>query len=90
MHTTRWTVEIEVAEDDAERVTHAQARLLAPGGAVRQGIGHARRNPIDADVPEIGDELAVARALSDLSHELLHAAIEDIQTTTHEKVTLSS
>ncbi|WSY20167.1 DUF1876 domain-containing protein [Kribbella sp. NBC_00889] len=30
----------------------------------------ARRSPDDADVAEIGDELAVARTLSNLAHEL--------------------
>jgi hypothetical protein len=33
-------------------------------------------------VPEIGDEIAVARALSDLSHRLLQAATEDVEQST--------
>jgi hypothetical protein len=36
-------------------------------------------NPTDRDIPEIGDELAVARALSDLAHKLLEVTAEDIE-----------
>ena len=38
----------------------------------------ANRNPVDPDVPEIGDELAVARALGNLSERLLHRTERDI------------
>jgi len=43
----------------------------------------------DSDVPEIGDELAVARALSELAHQLLHAAVEDIAGVTQQRVELT-
>jgi hypothetical protein len=33
-------------------------------------------------VPEIGDEIAVARALSDLSHRLLQTPTEDVEQST--------
>lgn len=46
--------------------------------------------PSDHDVPEIGGELAVARALSDLAHKLLDTAVEDIEGVTHEHVKLSN
>ena len=39
-------------------------------------------------MPEIGDELATARALSDLAHHLLDAAAEDIGSVTQEHVRL--
>lgn len=42
----------------------------------RAGAGHDRKH---RDAPEIGDELAVARALSDLGHQLLDAAAGDIE-----------
>lgn len=51
--------------------------------------GLARLNPADRDVPEIGDELAVARALSDLGHQLLDTAAGDIEQITHRPVHLS-
>jgi hypothetical protein len=48
------------------------------------GVGPARLNPVDRDVPDIGDELAVARALSELAHALLEVADGDIEQVTHE------
>jgi hypothetical protein len=53
------------------------------------GVGRARLNPDDRDVPEIGDELAAARALSDLGHRLLLAAAADIGASTRERVHLA-
>jgi uncharacterized protein DUF1876 len=41
-------------------------------------------------VPEIGDELAVSRALADLAHQLLDAAAGDIEAITHRPAHLSS
>jgi hypothetical protein len=41
--------------------------------------GETRRNPSDIDVPEIGDEVAVARALRRLADRLLGVASEDIE-----------
>lgn len=82
-----WRVDIYIGERDDK--THAEARLL-PGDEVSlTGIGVARLNPVDRDVPEIGDELAVARALSDLAHQLLHAAVEDIEAVTHASADLA-
>ena len=37
-----------------------------------------------------GDDLAVARALSDLAHKLLEAAASDIEAISHKKVHLHS
>ena len=53
------------------------------------GHRRAKLNPADPDVPEIGDEIAVARALIDLGHRLLNTAAGDIVSVTHEHVTLS-
>jgi hypothetical protein len=39
-------------------------------------------------VPEIGDEIAVARALNDLSRRLLGIAQDDVAALTHERVRL--
>jgi hypothetical protein len=39
-------------------------------------------------VPEIGDEIAAARALSDLGHRLIHAATEDVEAVTGEAARL--
>jgi hypothetical protein len=53
------------------------------------GVGFARLNPTDRDVPAIGDEIAVARALSELSHRLLHVASEDVEQISGEPASLS-
>jgi hypothetical protein len=45
-------------------------------------------NPADDDIPEIGDELATARALTDLGHRLLLTAATDIEAVTDERVRL--
>ena len=83
----RWTVEIHI--DEHEGRTRALARLHNRDGTGLVGLGLARLNPADRDVPEIGDELAVARALSDLGHQLLDAAAGDIEHMTHQPVHLS-
>jgi uncharacterized protein DUF1876 len=72
-----WTVEIVFTEDEDH--TRADARLIA-GRREFSGWGRARRNPADPDVPLIGEELAAARALSDLAHHLLHEAATTIET----------
>jgi hypothetical protein len=81
-----WHVEIYIGEHDGQ--THAEARLTMDNTVTLSGTGQARLNPTDRDVPEIGDELATARALSDLAHRLLHVAASDIEGQTHERVRL--
>jgi hypothetical protein len=72
-----WTVQVDI--DEHEDRTRAVARLQTGGDQSLTGTGLARLNPADRDVPEIGDELAVARALSELSHLLLDVAARDIE-----------
>ena len=81
-----WHVDIYIGEHEGQ--THAEARLRPSEEVTLTGTGTARLNPSDHDVPEIGDELATARALSDLAHRLLHAAAEDIEGMTHERARL--
>ena len=78
--TKQWTVTIDIDEHDGH--TRAVARLLTRDTERLTGVGLARLDPADRDVPEIGDEIAVARALSDLSHRLLRAATEDVEQAT--------
>lgn len=88
IHTEEWTASISIEEHD-ER-THAVARLHTRDATALEGHGTARRHPADRDVPEIGAELAVARALGDLQHRLLDAAIGDIEQATGESVHMTS
>lgn len=86
MHAKHWRVDIVIDED--ENKTRAQARLHNPDETGLVGVGAARLNPSDVNVPEIGDELAVSRALSDLAHLLLDATASDIEGITHRKANL--
>lgn len=81
-----WSVRLSVVERDG--ATEAEARLLASHHADLTGHGSARRNPADQNVTKIGEELAVARALSDLAHRLLHVATADVEAVTHERAHL--
>jgi Domain of unknown function (DUF1876) len=80
--TKRWEIVVDIDEHDGR--TRAVARLRAGSSDQMVGVGTARLNPHDRDVPQIGDELATARALSELGHHLLHAAAEDIEGVTHQ------
>jgi hypothetical protein len=84
----RWTVDIYIDEHADERMTHAEAKLHTNDATHLSGKGAAHRHPDDAEVAEIGDELAVARALSDLSHQLVHAAAMDIERVTKQRAYL--
>ncbi|GAA3374813.1 DUF1876 domain-containing protein [Streptomyces sannanensis] len=79
-----WNAEINIEHTGDEST--AEARLIGKGPGPLIGKGTAHRNPADENVPAIGDELAVARALSDLAHQLLHTAVMDIEAHTHERV----
>ncbi|HET6213852.1 MAG TPA: dsRBD fold-containing protein [Micromonosporaceae bacterium] len=83
----RWVVDVTVAEEDGR--TYAEAELRDDIGDHVIGTGRATLNG-DPDVPEYGDEIAVARALAALGHCLLDTAAKDIQAaTTAERVPLS-
>jgi hypothetical protein len=78
MQAKTWTVEVFISE--AGPNTEARAVLRTGGDAAREVVatGHSRRNPADPAVPEIGDEVAVARALTALGSALLDVATDDI------------
>ncbi len=82
-----WTVDVYIDEDEGR--TYAEARLHSRDDTGLVGIGRAKLNPADRDIPEIGDELAVARALTDLGHRLLISAASDIEAVTAKPVTLT-
>jgi hypothetical protein len=77
MHSSTWRATVDLFERDG--ATRAEVVLHTDAGTELRGVGRARRRPGDPDVPEIGDELAVCRALSDLAHQLLDASIADIE-----------
>jgi hypothetical protein len=75
-HVGEWTIHVYPFEHDGDS-TLARAVLQTPATTMR-AEGPARRNPADQPVPEIGDELAVGRALVELGTVLLGSASDDI------------
>lgn len=83
----RWSMMLSVQESD-EGETVATAQLAIDGDEHMTGRGKARLNPTDRGVDKIGAEIAMARALSDLAHKLLHAAAVDVEGMTHQRAHL--
>ena len=84
-----WHVRISIFERG--NVTDANVVLVADAPQHLSAQGHARRSTDDLFVPEIGDEVAVARALRRLSDRLLGTAEQDIASMTGEEhVTVKS
>ena len=72
-----WRVDLYLFEQDAATMAHAVLHTDAPTALDTRG--ETRRNPSDVDVPEIGDEVAAARALRRLADRLLRVASDDIE-----------
>jgi Domain of unknown function (DUF1876) len=70
-----WRVDVVFTEDDD--VTRADA-VIDVGGSHYHGWGRSRRNPADPDLRRLGEQVAAARALSDLSMQLRRPASEEI------------
>jgi Rv2632c-like/Domain of unknown function (DUF1918) len=76
-HVKNWRVELYLFEQDAATMAHAV--LHTDARTELDSRGEAHRNPSDADVTEIGDEVAAARALRRLADRLLGVASADIE-----------
>lgn len=87
-HTKRWQVDIYLYE--AGESTSATAVLRSEVPEPLRSSGEAHRRPGDRDVPEIGDEVAVARALRKLADRLLAAAAGDIASIEGHPIELTS
>jgi hypothetical protein len=83
----RWAVDVMIGECDGR--TYAEAYLDDDLGNRLVGNGEATVRQDEPDVPEIGDEIAVARALTDLGRRLLDTAADDLAGVTRERVALS-
>jgi hypothetical protein len=75
--TATWTIEMRF-EEEADH-TRATAVLRTPNGRELRGHGQSWRNPVDQPVARIGEEVAGARALSNLAHELIDFAASEIE-----------
>ena len=69
------TLSIHLTEDSKE--TEATA-VLDLRGEHFEARGRARRNPLDPNLPVVGEELAIARAMSALESELMDRAHDKI------------
>jgi uncharacterized protein DUF1876 len=74
-HVAKWNIDVNLFEHEDSTVAHV---VLKTKTTVLRAEGRARRNPVDAPVPEIGDELAVGRALAELGAQLMYAAAGDL------------
>lgn len=81
MATKAWNIQVIIDEQGDDTI--ADALLTLDSKTEMRGHGTSRRNPRDESVPRIGDELAAARALADLAHQLLSTAANDIEEHTH-------
>jgi|BarGraNGADG00212_1021973.scaffolds.fasta_scaffold07407_3 hypothetical protein len=87
-HTRSWRVDIDLFETGDATMAHAV--LVAGFPKKIDAEGDAHRNPRDAASPEIGDELAVGRALRRISDRLLESAAADIGATEGYHASVSS
>ena len=73
---TSLRIDVSLSEDadHCEAVAHVRVRERE-----FSGWGRARRNPADPEMPVVGEELAVARALSEVSHQLVVAAADSLE-----------
>ena len=78
--TKPWHVQVSVVE--AGDNTRATALLISDRHGQFSGHGDSHRSPRDQPMPEIGDEVAVARALRHLADTLLARAEADIEAAT--------
>lgn len=76
-----WTIRVSILEGDD---TTATAVLLTDAPMELRTTGASHRSAQDPRIPQIGDEVAVARALHHLADQLLNAATRTIEESTHE------
>jgi Rv2632c-like/Domain of unknown function (DUF1918) len=76
-----WTIRVSILEGDQ---TTATAVLLTNASTRLRTTGTSHRSARDAAMPQIGDDVAVARALHHLADQLLNTATHTIEDSTHE------
>jgi hypothetical protein len=70
------SLSLHLSEDDTETLAHAVLNLR---GDHFEAMGKARRNPEDAPMPVVGEELAIARALQEITGQVMTAAQNKIE-----------
>ncbi len=69
------TLNIHLDEDSDHTLAHAELYIR---GDHFEAIGKAKRNPVDPPMPVIGEELAIARALQELTGQVMEAAQQKV------------
>ena len=82
-HVREWNVRVSIFESGDE--TSANVVLIADSPEPLSARGTAHRSSHDLGVPEIGDEVAVARALRHLADKLMETAETDVSVMTGEE-----
>ncbi|NGN67979.1 DUF1876 domain-containing protein [Streptomyces sp. A7024] len=82
-----WHIEMDFLEDDYD--TRATALLRLSDGTELTAHGGAKRHPSDPGQRLVGEEIAAARALTELARQLLEKASAEIQRATHQQPTLT-
>lgn len=70
------TINLLLDEDETDTIVRAKLQLR---GDDFESIGKAHRRTTDRPIPVIGEELAVARALGDLTNQVTAAAQSKIE-----------
>ena len=80
-----WSVQVTLQHDGVRTTAHAVLTGGAGGTGVPEAVGgdgRASRNPQDPDAPDIGEEIAVARALRRVADRLVDTAEAQIEQST--------
>jgi len=85
-HVREWQVRVSIFESGDD--TSANVVLLTEAPTHLTARGQSHRGTGDTSVPEIGDEVAVARALRHLADHLLDTAAQDVEAVTGENIHL--
>lgn len=80
-----WQVDVRI--DESQDRAHAVAEMHYRGQTL-VGVGRTRLDAGDQFPDRVGEELAIARALSDLTRQLFAATASDIEAVTGEEVSV--
>lgn len=87
MQAVMWETTLSFQEDTDR--TEATVTLRFPDGSMLHAQGRAKRNPDDPARPRVGEEIAAARAMSSVVHQLMERAAAELEEATHEPAHLS-
>jgi len=81
-HVREWQVRVSIFESGDDTSANVVLLTEAPTHLTARGQSHRISRDTPVSVPEIGDEVAVARALRHLADQLLETAAQDIEAVT--------